>query len=223
MTILYSLISRGKTVLAEFTVTSGNFPQITRVLLGKIQLDKDVKMSYVYDSHVFHYIVEDGIVYMCMCDDSGEGFKRRCPIRLSGGRERPLPGQLRRGGPDGDRVRDERRLRPHDARVADGVFQRALGRRPGAGQHQDRRREERHGAEHRGSPGARGEAGVARRQNRPAAVPGFYVQQVLEEAQDSHVLEKGQMLRRHLLGCGLRGLDYLHDGLWRTSVHKLPK
>jgi len=36
-------------------------------------------MSYVYDSHVFHYIVEDGIVYMCMCDDSGEGFKRRVP------------------------------------------------------------------------------------------------------------------------------------------------
>ena len=45
----------------------------------QIQLDKDVKMSYVYDSHVFHYIVEDGIVYMCMCDDSGEGFKRRVP------------------------------------------------------------------------------------------------------------------------------------------------
>eukprot|EP00614_Pseudopedinella_elastica_P042203 CAMPEP_0181260402 /NCGR_PEP_ID=MMETSP1097-20121128/926_1 /TAXON_ID=35684 /ORGANISM="Pseudopedinella elastica, Strain CCMP716" /LENGTH=210 /DNA_ID=CAMNT_0023358917 /DNA_START=27 /DNA_END=659 /DNA_ORIENTATION=- len=68
MTILYSLISRGKTVLAEFTVTSGNFPQITRVLLGKIQLDKDVKMSYVYDSHVFHYIVEDGVPYAFLED-----------------------------------------------------------------------------------------------------------------------------------------------------------
>jgi vesicle-associated membrane protein 7 len=58
MTILYSLVARGKTVLAEYTFTSGNFPTITRVLLGKID-DKDAKMSYVYDQHVFHYIVEN--------------------------------------------------------------------------------------------------------------------------------------------------------------------
>ena len=30
MTILYCLVARGKTVLAEFTGVSGNFPQITR-------------------------------------------------------------------------------------------------------------------------------------------------------------------------------------------------
>lgn len=76
--ILYALIARGKTVLAEFTFTSGNFPQITRVLLGKISND-DGKMSYVYDQHVFHYIVTDGIVYMCMCDDPQDG-KRRLPF-----------------------------------------------------------------------------------------------------------------------------------------------
>lgn len=78
MTILYSLVARGKTVLAEFTFTSGNFPQITRVLLGKIA-HTDGKMSYVYDQHVFHYIVEEGIIYMCMCDDAAEG-KRRIPF-----------------------------------------------------------------------------------------------------------------------------------------------
>ena len=34
-------------------------------------------MSYVYDSHVFHYIVEDGITYLCMAD---EEFRRRIPF-----------------------------------------------------------------------------------------------------------------------------------------------
>lgn len=76
MTILYGLIARGKTVLAEYTSTSGNFPTITRVLLGKIE-DKDMKMSYVYDQYVFHYIVENHITYMCMCDDME---KRRIPF-----------------------------------------------------------------------------------------------------------------------------------------------
>lgn len=76
MTILYSLVARGKTVLAEYTFTSGNFPTITRVLLGKIE-DKDGKMSYVYDQHVFHYIIENHIIYMCMCDDMD---KRRIPF-----------------------------------------------------------------------------------------------------------------------------------------------
>lgn len=99
MTILYALVARGKTVLAEYTFTSGNFPTITRVLLGiyncgnfffvyffniyiyflllgKID-DVDGKMSYVYDQHVFHYIIENHIIYMCMCDDME---KRRIPF-----------------------------------------------------------------------------------------------------------------------------------------------
>jgi vesicle-associated membrane protein 7 len=74
--ILYGLVARGKNVLAEFTTTSGNFPTITRVLLGKIP-DQDGKMSYVYDSFVFHYVVENHIIYLCMCDDMN---KRRIPF-----------------------------------------------------------------------------------------------------------------------------------------------
>mmetsp|Transcript_2915 Transcript_2915/g.3338 ORF Transcript_2915/g.3338 Transcript_2915/m.3338 type:complete len:235 (-) Transcript_2915:95-799(-) len=74
--IVYSLVSRGKTVLAEYTATSGNFPTITRVLLSKIPV-QDGKMSYVYDAHVFHYIVEDEMTYLCLAD---EEFKRRIPF-----------------------------------------------------------------------------------------------------------------------------------------------
>uniref|UniRef100_A0A7S2UV86 V-SNARE coiled-coil homology domain-containing protein n=1 Tax=Fibrocapsa japonica TaxID=94617 RepID=A0A7S2UV86_9STRA len=76
MAILYALISRGKVVLAEYTWTSGNFPTITRVLLAKIP-SSDAKMSYVYDQYVFHYVVEDGITYLCMAEESD---RRRLPF-----------------------------------------------------------------------------------------------------------------------------------------------
>lgn len=75
MTIVYSLVSRGKTVLAEYTATSGNFPTVTRVILSKIPT-VDAKRTYVYDSHVFHCIVEEGICFLCM---SEEGDKHRIP------------------------------------------------------------------------------------------------------------------------------------------------
>lgn len=50
-TQVYALISREKTVLAEYTATSGNFPTVTRVLLAKIP-QEDGRMSYVYDKYV---------------------------------------------------------------------------------------------------------------------------------------------------------------------------
>eukprot|EP00620_Florenciella_sp_RCC1587_P017633 CAMPEP_0182558088 /NCGR_PEP_ID=MMETSP1324-20130603/1784_1 /TAXON_ID=236786 /ORGANISM="Florenciella sp., Strain RCC1587" /LENGTH=258 /DNA_ID=CAMNT_0024770247 /DNA_START=86 /DNA_END=863 /DNA_ORIENTATION=+ len=79
MTILYAIIARRQTVLAEETQSTGNFVQIARVLLGKISAD-DGKMTYVYDnSYVFHYLVDDGVVYMCMVDDAQNG-KRRIPF-----------------------------------------------------------------------------------------------------------------------------------------------
>jgi hypothetical protein len=48
MPVFYALVARRSTVLAEFTGRSGNFPTITRVLLGKVTTE-DQKMSYVYD------------------------------------------------------------------------------------------------------------------------------------------------------------------------------
>ena len=63
-------------MLAEHTSTSGNFPTVTRVLLGKIPSENS-RMSYVYDKYIFHYIVEDQITYLCMAD---EDCKRRLPF-----------------------------------------------------------------------------------------------------------------------------------------------
>uniref|UniRef100_A0A7S3Q5V1 V-SNARE coiled-coil homology domain-containing protein n=2 Tax=Chaetoceros debilis TaxID=122233 RepID=A0A7S3Q5V1_9STRA len=77
MPILYSLVSRGNTVLAEYTATlaTGNFPTVTRMLLAKIPA-ADGKMTYVYDDYVFHYVVESGICYLCMSDEKN---KHRLP------------------------------------------------------------------------------------------------------------------------------------------------
>ncbi len=48
MPVFYALVARKSVVLAEYTGRSGNFPTVTRMLLGKIT-DGDQKMSYVYD------------------------------------------------------------------------------------------------------------------------------------------------------------------------------
>ena len=72
--ILYALISRGKNVLCEVTKFGGNFPTVTRVLLSKINVDIDSKMSYIYDGYIFHYIIDSGMIFMCMCE--GDSKKR---------------------------------------------------------------------------------------------------------------------------------------------------
>lgn len=76
MPIIYALVSRGTCVLAEHTTTSGNFTTITRRLLEKIPPEAQ-HMSYVYDRHVFHFLVERGLVFLCMSD---EEFGTRVPF-----------------------------------------------------------------------------------------------------------------------------------------------
>jgi vesicle-associated membrane protein 7 len=66
--IVYSLVAVGRKVLCEFTAATGNFPTIARVLLGKIS-PEDGKMAYVYDSHVFSYVVSGGVTYLCLSDE----------------------------------------------------------------------------------------------------------------------------------------------------------
>lgn len=72
--LFHALVARGKTVLSEFTARSGNFPTITRVLLNKLTPETDTRSSVLYDSVVFHYLIADGVVYLCVAD---EACKRR--------------------------------------------------------------------------------------------------------------------------------------------------
>eukprot|EP01134_Creolimax_fragrantissima_P006973 CFRG6973T1 len=73
MPIIYATVSRGPVVLAEHTTSSGNFTQITQIILDKIP-PHNAKMSYIYDRYLFHYIVQDGYTYLCMAN---EEFQRR--------------------------------------------------------------------------------------------------------------------------------------------------
>ncbi|OII76801.1 synaptobrevin family protein [Cryptosporidium andersoni] len=69
MPLIYSLIARKQTVLAEYTESIGNFSSIARLLLKHINNNKVAKQTYTYDQYCFHYIVSDtGIMFMVMTE-----------------------------------------------------------------------------------------------------------------------------------------------------------
>mmetsp|Transcript_5101 Transcript_5101/g.7049 ORF Transcript_5101/g.7049 Transcript_5101/m.7049 type:complete len:220 (+) Transcript_5101:66-725(+) len=73
MPILYSVIARGKCILAEYAEKNlgGNYGTVTQVLLGKIEENQnETRMTYKLDQHLFHYIVHDTITFLCMADDA---------------------------------------------------------------------------------------------------------------------------------------------------------
>ncbi|EDQ89266.1 uncharacterized protein MONBRDRAFT_37114 [Monosiga brevicollis MX1] len=74
--LIYALVARDNTILAEFTENSGNFTTVTQSILDKIP-NSDQRRTYVYDRYLFHYVREDGIVYLCLADES---FGRRAPF-----------------------------------------------------------------------------------------------------------------------------------------------
>eukprot|EP01083_Nonionella_stella_P002562 7355_1 len=78
--IIYALVSRGSDVLAEHTERTGNFEQVTRQLLKQIP-PEDKSMSYSYEKchYMFHYVVADGITYLCLTD---EGLSRIVAFRF---------------------------------------------------------------------------------------------------------------------------------------------
>ncbi|XP_055585789.1 vesicle-associated membrane protein 7 [Uranotaenia lowii] len=71
MPILYSVITRGPTVLAKYAECVGNFAEVTEQIIPKIKLD-DHKLTYSHGNYLIHYICENRIIYMCITDDSFE-------------------------------------------------------------------------------------------------------------------------------------------------------
>jgi len=76
MPIIYSCVAHKDVILAEFTTRTGNFNKVIKRILEQIP-NHDNKMSYVFEQHYFHYVVADGITYLCM---SEEAFGRRIPF-----------------------------------------------------------------------------------------------------------------------------------------------
>ncbi|KAJ6241573.1 vesicle-associated membrane protein [Anaeramoeba flamelloides] len=72
--LIYTLVSRGTVILAEYTNVSGNFTTVANRILTKIDPNEESKLTFVYESYAFHYISSDGLIYMTMAD---QNFKRR--------------------------------------------------------------------------------------------------------------------------------------------------
>ncbi|KEG04405.1 SNARE protein, putative [Plasmodium chabaudi chabaudi] len=67
MSIIYGLVAKDKTVLAEYTEFGGNFSNIARLLLEIIPPHSSRK-SYIYNDYVFHQLMKNGITFMAMTD-----------------------------------------------------------------------------------------------------------------------------------------------------------
>ena len=71
MSIILSLIARSPDiVLSEYYELSGNFPPISRIILQKLK--PNCKYSIDYDKYKFHYINENKITYLCLCDQMSD-------------------------------------------------------------------------------------------------------------------------------------------------------
>ncbi len=68
MSIIHCLIARHPDiVLCEHSEHTGNFLQISRIILQKV-IKPETKQSIVYDSHKFLYINENKITYLCLIE-----------------------------------------------------------------------------------------------------------------------------------------------------------
>ncbi len=72
MSIIHSLIARHPDiVLCEHSDHTGNFLQISRIILQKV-IKPETKQSIVYDNHKFIYINENKITYLCLIEGLGD-------------------------------------------------------------------------------------------------------------------------------------------------------
>ena len=78
--LLFSLVSRGAVVLAEQgsdkTEAARAAPRVARRIIEKLSASNN-RVTYSQDSHLYHILCENGIIYLCMADES---FGRRVPF-----------------------------------------------------------------------------------------------------------------------------------------------
>lgn len=73
MSIFYALISKNfNIVLSEYTDHTGNFQQITRIILYKLK-DNYTKLGIIrYNKYIYSYITEENLIYLCISDNKDE-------------------------------------------------------------------------------------------------------------------------------------------------------
>ncbi|RWW31183.1 hypothetical protein GW17_00004206 [Ensete ventricosum] len=70
MAILYAVVARGTSVLAEFAAMTGNVGAVARRILEKLPPDSDSRLCFSQDRYIFHVLRSDGITFLCMANDT---------------------------------------------------------------------------------------------------------------------------------------------------------
>ncbi|KZW01118.1 snare-like protein [Exidia glandulosa HHB12029] len=84
MVLIIASVSRGATILAEHSTGRRDFSQAVHTILSKIP-PNDSKLTYVWESYLFHYVSERGLTFLVMADDS---LGRRMPFTFLGDLQR---------------------------------------------------------------------------------------------------------------------------------------
>ena len=71
MSIFYALIAKNyDLILSEYTDYTGNFQQITRILLYKLKLNGQKRNNNIfciqYDNFLYNFMIKDNILFLCM-------------------------------------------------------------------------------------------------------------------------------------------------------------
>eukprot|EP00877_Chromochloris_zofingiensis_P005730 jgi/Chrzof1/15158/Cz09g29140.t1 len=74
--LLYALVARGSVILAEHSNITGNANLIAVRILEKLP-QEDTRVSYAQERHMFHVLIQDGITFVCMAEES---IGRRIPF-----------------------------------------------------------------------------------------------------------------------------------------------
>ena len=73
MSIFYSLISKNfNIIISEYTDYTGNFQQITRILLFKLKNKYDKIGIIRYNKYIYSYITEENLIYLCISDNQDD-------------------------------------------------------------------------------------------------------------------------------------------------------
>ncbi|KAL6511048.1 hypothetical protein OROGR_022172 [Orobanche gracilis] len=80
MAILYGLVARGTTVLAEFSAVTGNTGAVVRRILEKLCKTEpaESRLCFSQDRYIFHILRSDGLTFLCMANDTFGRFTVFC-------------------------------------------------------------------------------------------------------------------------------------------------
>ncbi|XP_062055176.1 uncharacterized protein LOC133765648 [Lepus europaeus] len=70
MTITYSCIANGRTVLAELALTGGSYQEATAKVLRLVLLRAEPRTIMRMGSYIYHTLFIDGITYLCATDNA---------------------------------------------------------------------------------------------------------------------------------------------------------